>query len=447
MSGGTKITNLTDGGNLLPTDELVVNRGGLDRKVTLQHFGEYETTVGASGAEFTTVAAAVTAGKKTITIISDITEPSSVSFPTGNYDIKILHDVTWDLGTSELQPSASTGRWIISGGKITTSYSVVGSHIFDAAGFSGWTADVTRTEIDQTLVTAADCYIAENCTLVLNELTLKPGNVDNSGINVATGFSIILTNLFLQSVGASTSNAIVVASGARSTISNMFISGGFIASGTPAFDFSTTLNIINGMSFFTATTLDLKLAGTVTGIKSLVGGAINVEVTQNGSIFSGLDLLSGIFDLADKQDCVLGDSRVSELDISDVSCNFNKISNVHLTNTSFTFLVAGRENQLANMEFDSMNITGDDNAMTNVNVDGTSLSTVSGDDNVISNSLISGDLTISGDRNGLSNCKFFTSGDLTIDATADQTRIVNCTTDTAITDNGTNTDLANNNVF
>jgi hypothetical protein len=68
----------------------------------------FDATVGAAGADYTTVVLAIAGGAKRILLVDDVTETQDVIFPAGDFLVYIPYEFTWDMGVWSWESSAAT---------------------------------------------------------------------------------------------------------------------------------------------------------------------------------------------------------------------------------------------------------------------------------------------------------------------------------------------------
>ena len=114
---------------------------------------------------------------------------------------------------------------------------------------------------------------------------------------------------------------------------------------------------------------------------------------------------------------------------------------------------SGTYNNIYTTSIDLTDTSCSNNTISNLIVAGTSTVSINGDKNTFTNCVFNGAVTVSNgtdnaDDNGFVNCIFTDSTSaLTVGITANRTRIIGCTTNVAITDNGTDTATSANTVY
>ena len=360
----------------------------------------FDATVGATGADYTTISAALAASKRKLLIVDDVLETSNCAIPATGLVIYILSNKVIDFATNSRKFTAA-GAYHLNisgdnrdGSEIDYAFSSP-DYLVDGASAIVQFQNVTvynDSSSDDTPVcnpTAEQYY--------LNVRVLCPDH-DFAGIS-AYSFRSSFDTVEINGGGTSCANALDIEDGA--TLSNILISGVFSAT-------------LSGIFFAPAT------------IANLVCAQIGVMVVDFGG------------------ECEVSGFTNYQGDIT-MHCG----NNVHISNI---------EGSGTTVDFQS----GDRIKITNGNVQAIDVSDSNGVNGLLSNLRITDAVAFGGDRfkasncdfiggasvssgaddNGFSNCQFGADVGggaltLTIDAGANRTRVSNCMSDVAIVDNGT----------
>ena len=371
----------------------------------------YDATVADSGADYTDIATAITAGKTRLLVSGNLTVSVSVAIPTAvTLELNILKGFTLTLNDGIYFSTAAAGssHLIIEGAGTfawanTTSARHAIRHILATNSVTirgGLTLTNTSTNtsdyftgIDATLsLGIAGLLYAEDVTINLN-------NNSGGGFYVEHRASRITDVTF---VGGGVSSALALAL-VQGIASNIKLKGTF----NTAANTITTVSgaIINGLLSYGAAASISANGGTFSDINS-VQDSLNFIVSGNDVTGSNIYLSSGSLDLGSSVSTFVN-TRV------DGAVVFNAGTVANLTNCIFSdttaVVIGGDRSKLNNVFFDS-NVT------------------INGDFNQIVSSQVG---------------QSASSKTITLSATANKNLISNTFTDVAIVNNGTNTGISN----
>jgi len=359
--------------------------------------GITDTTVGPSGADYTTLGAAITAGATKIRVIGNTTEVGDIALPD-NLLVFVDSGVTVTMGDNIFTYAGSASIAFIGSGRTSEIdwTPTVTKTLFDI----GNTADFLLRDLSvDNNATVAVCRILNSASNYhLENLVFNLPNFAQCGIRPIAEEGTVISVEFIGG-GTSCSRAIESAQGHLDNITF-----------NPTF--SSVVEVIDGVSVANWSNLDFNIG--VAAIAELSGRVNNV----GSSTTLTLKLLVS-----------------------------SEVSNINTTATTLD-LNGSSSNRISNCNLNSIaGMSGDNNQLSNIQVSANTTYTFSGNNNQVTNFRTlqtSASTNITGDRNVFTN--FFQGsgtggggGTITVDAAADRTTLIGVTTDNAIVDNGTNT--------
>lgn len=376
----------------------------------------YDAFIAPSGADYTTVADAINAGKKTLCVMGNTTETQQISLTSDTY-IYIKYGCTLDLDSFNFTNNNNESITINGNGVLRWAY--------------GSTKKV--------FVFNQDDRVNINGITLTNESTAS---------NTYLGFSLQerVTNVFFNLPNAA-------AGGIQASRFGCFYSNIFFLGGGSACTLALNLTSANN--------------GPITANNIQLGGDFKLSSASDTDSIVQLDYLAQLTNLT-----YIGDTniRVGIRDISDLSnviaTGFGDIDiyagsfsggNIHLTNIDIdngSIVISGSTVHLVNAQaktLDASLASADQCSFTDCIVN--DAVSVGGDKHKFSNTAFLGGATVvsGADDNGFSNCQFGNTGGgantITINAGSNRTRIVGCMSDAAISDAGTGTVTAANTVY
>jgi len=399
--GATAWTDLTDTPASITANQFVKgNSGG-----TALEFGTintfYEATAGASGADFTTVSAAFTAGNSRVLVIDDTNETSDITIPATGGWIHILGGTTLDINDNQFQWGGVTTLTVEGNGILQTSPSVANTTIFNTT-FSNTQVYLNGITIDNN-ATASGCHLG-NKEFRINQIEMQLPNQSNGGINTSNP-EMLVSNVHFVGGGTTCSDVI----GGLGLFDSLYFEGTYNDSAfLPIIRLTGGQSSMNNLLFNHLTnTPYVFLAGVVSNFK--VGGSqdINVQVNQTDTQLVNFELRGGNLILDNFDDC--------------------QFTNINTTGT--VIMVAGNENnKFVNCRFESgsVSIIGDRNKFIGVEWTASTVNVTSGsDDNSFTGCMIGSDTG--------------SNGTLNINAGANRTVFTNLQVGTGVTDNGNDT--------
>jgi len=396
----------------------------------------FDATVGATGADYTTLGAAISDSKTRIALIDNTTETGNVTLPS-NFYIQGFGDKgspNINMGSySFLDNSGANTGFTFKDLKITFAHS--GTPLMD--GLDELTIENVYVDNNST-ASGSEFYDdgGSSKTLIFKNLTLDLPNYSSSGLslgNTTYNKKNIVENLTIIGGGSSCDLCLDIDGG--QIFNNIFFTGNFSTSSSGLINSYEA--IFNNIYYF-GTTVDVYFVfyrnNTVNNIYCDDGaGDLNIEISDTNNI----------------------------------------LSNINLNEASSTILISGNDNKLSNFfcNSGSVDVSADKNQISNGLMTGSFTVQSSADNNCFTNVRMQSSATISGNCNGFTNCDFEdgvtidgdynsitgskagndysggTSETITISSGATGNIVIGNRVDSAIVDNGTSSVVANNSVY
>jgi len=420
-----KLTALATATGMKNTDLMYVvdDVGGTptSKKITLANFkkgiSKYDATVGING-NYSDIQAAITGVGGTdikLLLISDVTEDSDITVPTGlqlfiDLGSNVLTMNDYDFKFSGIANINIQGAGVNTNAKIKWA-STDNNYMIDCSSYPTSSVVVSGFTFENNS-TATSSYLSHGVQKIF-DMKIKCANVNGSGLYFNEGCSMA-SNICISGGGSSCSSTFSIYG--ESVIDNIIFTDTFSStfSGFTISEECTLSNIIN-------TSSQLMVIG-------CSNGRINIDNCT--SIGYGIKFYID----------------------TPLECN---ITNCSLDSNSFIDCVNSYNTNISNVICDKIDLT--DASCHNISISNvrlTSLLDIYGDRIKVSNCELLGGATIQSDAddNGFSNCQFGAdagggSNTLTIASGANRTRVVGCMSDAAISDSGTDTELAANTIY
>ena len=367
---------------------------------------QYDATVGSTGADYADVQAAITGVGGTdikLLLITSVTEDSDIAVPNGATLHIDLSNYTLTLGTNQFTNSSAVsttfirGNGVDSGAEIDYTPTVANEEMFDMFG----SANIVDCEgfVWDNNASADGCDFCDTGILRIRDVRAELPNQANCGF-FSSADSSFSENVHFVGGGSSCTNPI----NGVERVTNARFTGEFASTNT-----SFLGGVATGIFFDITGTFQLGMTGVLNNVY-VEAGTVNVNTNTNDIYIANLDGVNSL-DISALDRCRLSNIEVATLDLSDVG----------IVNCSF------------------------------INVRVTNAVTVAGDNIKATNCDFLGGLSVSSgaDNNGFVNCQFGPDGGggaltITVDSGSNNTRIVGCMTDAAISDAGTGTVTAAN---
>ncbi len=391
----------------------------------------FDATVGATGADYTTVKGAVDAGKARILVLNSTTEVANtdiVAATIPNLYMYIKAGATVAMGAFRFTDTGSTLSVTVEGqGTISYAHTSANEELFDLVN------NITLTLRDITITNTSNqdgCRIYNSSTGVefISNVTVNLPNKADGGFSNSSGNSCY-ENVRLVGGGTTCEDGIVAFS---AKVTNLQLDGTFIPSSSGADAIFLSDCTIDGIFVDNATANKIELRLT----NSIVANVLNAIGSDGDLLLSQAWLLTNVLatdgniDLDTVQQCqnaYLGVGAITNVPLSAIYSNIQTLGSIDLT-------------------------TNSNYRMTGLIV--TSAVTTSGDRDAFTDCQFLGGATVpsGGDNNGFVNCQFGASAGggaltITIAAGSNNTRVVGCMSDAAISDAGTGTVLSANVVY
>lgn len=371
----------------------------------------YDATVGATGADYTTISGALAASKTRLLVIDDVTEVSACAVPSTGLVITVLPGVTVAMGTNQFTFAGNYNLSIYNqdvSSLWTFGYTAAtNTRLFATGANTGSIVQFFNGSLTNTS-TQTGCYVQDVTSIALYQnVVYTPPNVTNCGIYISNVRSRI-TDPVVISPGTTATDVLRTDAG---HIINPYLSGTFGNSNdvvTVGGDTAMIDGLINNGNLKVAVN-----GGKLTRI-SQGGGTLNIDLDGNDqSQISDLYQTSGTLAIASGSN----DNRIINSDIA-----------------TLTFAATSSIAQFVNCEITStLTIGGDGVQMSNCTLPTTS---VTGSDCQLVACRYANNVDITGDRNRV-NGVFSTSRTLTLNSGAENNDI-DVTIDSIPTDNSGN---------
>ena len=412
----------------------------------------FDATVGATGADYTTIKAAIDAGKYRLLVIDNTTETADVAFGDNDTYIFVQENAIVDMVTYKFTDSAAHKHTFTGDmGEITFSYSTSttltdftdgGSLILEGVYFdNNSTAGVSN--VYKSTTTPLDYVYINNCRFDVPNVALQ----DNITIgNPLTNKGNFMSNCSFYGEG---SNSRLFTVNADGIASNIRVYGGISTlSGI------TLSGQLNGLNIYdtNAGGLIFVTGGSVTENIYVHGSSSDVNISVQGTMsLSNVDIGDGSIDMGNNDSCNINNIYCDTIDMSDGGMYDNRFSNIYLSGKIQH--LGGRFNYFSNLRVQgTAYLNGKENSFSNCSFNG-AVSLGSTGDRIRFNNcsfLSSSGITIpsGADGIGFNNCQVGTDGGgattITVASGSNKTRIIGCTATAAISDAGTGTvDLGN----
>ncbi len=369
----------------------------------------FDATIGASGAEFTTLSAAITAGRVNILAIDDTTETTDTTHST-SFLLYIQQGVTVDMVDNQIIAGASNLTVAIEGnGTFRSAQTVLNQKTIIDAAFSGGKV-IWRGPVWDNDATIAGCSLTD-IQMDIDSIRAELPNFDDCGIESANNREDIIRNATFIGGGLSCSRAVRNQTGG-SFHECYFESTFSTTAADPVIEMVGETGSMRGFFFNNTGNIHLSLSGICVDFKS-PNGTLSLIASRTGSIFSDMILSNGDIDVQDADEMVFTNiSEINSIDLSDTGSFGSKF-----TNCTVTSLVTCSTPQA---EFLNCNLNGG--------------------------------MTVVADDCGITICRAGTSSGggaetITVNASADRTRITSCRTDVAVANSGTNTSQVGNTIY
>lgn len=427
----------------------------------------WDATVGSSGADYTTVAAAVTAGFSRLLLITSVTETSDVTIPAEFYIWGINRAIVWNTDTYRViytagyRMTATNFTW--AHGNVGTGNAVVTSG-GDFISLNDVTIDNNASTANKSLFGNASA----NKNVYINNVIWQ-GNV-TFFMYLSCGNAQVIQVNGIEVIGEGSSASYIMSGANTIEVDNMKVSGTFVnttgacrTSGritNLVMDMATPTNygiIFEGGSItnaycegiFRFATQNTKATNIVfnntlefgqsSGQQvSIVQGYFTAAQTFTGNSGAIVNFTDSIF-AANQTFQTIIHNHVNDYFSSTSSFTDTAYSNVSNCRFFGPHTGAGSNRTYTGCTFtaNAHSITGDGHGFTGCKMESTVDTTSAADDLQFSNCDWTVAVTFSGDRYQIDNCRF--RGNVTVASTAIQTRFNDCAFGGTFTDSGVNT--------
>jgi hypothetical protein len=404
----------------------------------------FDATVGATGADYTTISAALAASKTSLLAIDNVTETSACAVPAEGLAIFIMKGVNVDMGANQFTfagayPITIDGQDPSS--RLTFAFTaapntdLIEGNTLSVVSLSNLTIDNNSTQ--------SGCRPFDSGVIAdLENIWYEPPNVATCGIYLNDVLSRA-TDIWITAPGTTATDVLRVDSG---IVRNLRLSGAFTNSNDAVTIGSEGVldGVNNNGNVKIATSNDAKLSNVFQG-----GGTLNLDVDGDNAQISNVYISAGTTTITSGQDT----NKFVNCELATLVMtggNRNQFDNCEI-GAAFT-LAGALGTQFCNVVFGStvQVSTGGYNQFSNCRV-ASSLTIDSGAvRNMFTGCSVVGAVSIS-DQTMMTGCKVGAdagggANTITI-AAGTGTSIVGCLTDAAISDSGTTTTLVGNTVY
>jgi hypothetical protein len=408
-------------------DKVVGNGGGDGGGGAAAGVPIFDASIGASGADFATAAEAITAGKRTLKVVSNVAEIGDVDIPAGNFYVYIPYGLTWDLGAFKFTASSLT-RFEVNGtgGTLKFTHTVTPSQPLFQDAWPANSIHVLRNIIVENASTAASSgwfhpSSTTSYTLIVENVIAKLANTAAGGIQIwSNSAKVTIRGLELIGGGSSCAQGLDLESVFQCDISDILFSGTWSSSNRGIFTSANTTVTAEGIkTSVTGTNIILEFNGnrdTITNVSCSSTAEFTIQLNGANTLLSNIRL---------------AEQTGGSLAIVASDCYLSNVRGID----TFSITGTSRGNIFKNCRFNTaVSLNGDENKYTNCHfVAGATVPSGANDNGFVNSQF--------GPLNGGG------ASTITIAASAFRTRIVGCMTDAAISDSGTGTATAANTVY
>ena len=370
-----------------------------------------------STSTYTTVKAAIDAGKVSILVSENTTEVADIAVPVGGFYMYIKKDVTIAMGTSKFTYAAQADIVIEGQGTISAAYIITSQYIFNTGSFLASVVECSSITFDLTACTASASRVTVS-TQKMRGIIVKTPNVANVGLQVILGATgSVFYDCELNGGGTSNSGCFLVQDAA--IIDGLHLSGiqGATSAGFNVSVESVINNVLIDSRFW------IGVSGRVSNIRGKTLNTANVIVLADKTSISNCDLNGG-----DITPSTSGDSEITNCTMAEIN-----------------FSSSGHRNSVTNCNISgNIVLDSDYTTITATRIEGTLTIASLGVMNKIVGCDIVGAVSIVGNDNTITSCKVGAdagggANTITVDALANRTIIGDCRVDAVIVNNGIDT--------
>lgn len=396
----------------------------------------FQTTVGATGAVYTTLKAAIDAGYTRILVVDDTTEAADIAVPSDGLYIHIVRGATIAMGAYGFTYSATANVTIKGNGTLQWAYTSA-KRVFSNASYATAIVEVDGITLDNNSSSSAT-YLASEIQRISN-CTVYCGDLVAAGLSISyvTAAESFVDNVVFVGEGGNCRDVLTVV-GSICAISNIRFQGTFASS--PTFNMASFTGCVVSNIDVSVLTGDVSLFGSGAHISNLLrhdNPTRNLDINCGaGASFHHGGLVYGNIELGSADYCRFSNLITSGgLHGESSGATFNVIQSSYFGDVS---TIGGSDNRVADCDFPGgfvLNSTATRTLVTNSVVGATGVP-IFGDSNYINNCIIDGDVLIDGNSNTLNGCTI--NGTVLVSAAASGTMLIGCRYD-AISDGGTDT--------
>lgn len=416
-SAGEVLTS--NGAGLAPSFQ-AISSGGIS---------PFDATVGTSGADYTTISAAIAASKTRLLVIDDVTETADCAVPASGLYVYVQQGLNLDMAdnqftfagnynvTFELQDPSSTITWSYTAATNTRLFAT-GANTSSIVRITGGKLDNNSTQ--------TGCYVQDTTSVADYENVIyEPPDVQTCGIDIGNAQSRI-NDLWITAPGTTATAVLVVEAGIAR---NIRYSGTFTNSNDAT---TVTDGLLDGVTNNGNLKIAVAGSGTLSNVNQ-AGGTLNIDCDGDAFSLDNVFVSTGTIAVNTGSD----DGRFSNVY---GAFSFGAGSDSHsLTGCTIlgSFTMAGLKNVYSSCVFaGAVTVSGDQMGVTGSNFNSTLTVSSGADSNRFAENDYAGNVDITGDKNRLSGI-FGTGITLTLNSGAEYNNI-DVTIDQAPTDSSGN---------
>lgn len=392
--------------------------------------GAFDATVGATGADYTTISAAIADSKTRLLVIDNVTETSACAVPSTGMYVYLLKGVTIDMQANQFTFAGDYNPTFFFQDKtsrITWAYTAAANtRLFATGANTGAVVSIFGEGTLDNNSTQSGCYVQDTSSVAIYEkIWYEPPNVANCGVYIGNVRSKI-DMVYVTSPGTTATDVVRADEGKID---------GIVAIGTFT-NSNNAISVQDGIIDGVFNTGNLKIAIAGSGTLSNVnqgGGTLNIDCDGDAFSMDNVYVTAGTIAVDTGSD----DGRFNNVY---GAFSFGAGSDSHtLTGCTIlnAFTMAGLKNLYSACVFTgAVTVSGDQMGASGCNFNSTLSFSSGADNNRFSDNDYAGNVDITGDKNRLSG--FFGTGiTLTLNSGAEYNNI-DVTIDQAVTDSSGN---------
>ncbi len=306
--------------------------GALNEVMSSTHF---ETTIGATGAQYTTLKAAIDAGHTHILAVDDTTETASIAVPSGGFFLHIPRDIEVAMGNYSFTYTAAADVTYFGEGTLSWQHATNDNQLHENESYPASLTTVWGLHLVNSSGANSTFFSSANERIIDVTLTVGTGNI--GGIEVADGCHGFYSNVEIIGVAGATIPLTTTGTGTMQA-SGIKFSGVWSTDATllgiSQFSYATLTNIYVD----TVTTVKLQLRGEVELANLFsASGICNLTLIAGGSgawdqTITNINLNGGAIDVEDADRISITNGQgIASIDMTDTGCTNLLLENLRIT--------------------------------------------------------------------------------------------------------------------